>query len=713
MNFLELINEEIYGNIATVYHRCNNINTTLNALKNKNWKGGSSTGEMYGHGVYTCFQPSKLVKLDATSNTMYGDYVIKFALKGIENFFIFDYNIYKKLNPRSKATKANYIDEQNNKFGLRVPLKAEVDDDNYHAFAKQYKFENHKRVNGIIYHGHQDGDVAIIFNHYSLTPIAWMKGTKIDSSVKWHKIEGRKNFSNENDETNPIMDKDNPKNALRREDLFRVGNSVDGYTLYKVSPKSREEMREEIAQALQNILNDNNYELPFNFEARGTYYIVGNSEVAFVFALGELAYKRFEIYKYLPENERPFSCTLNTLKEKIPLKLLERVRFGNNGKRLVDAFEVMKEKNKVEDKKIGKAYAYNYAIDKKLEKYGEQLKQEKYKSIQARKDKRFVNKMYDNTTGYLSELLPEIIGDENWIKCNTPGLYKKTIKISPELLINSDAKKVFKKIDNEVENEKQSHGLYYDIKGSRLDKGYSYLEDDLPPKLKITKPTDSVERAKQKIKQLSGNYNNYGYITTGTAYKCDSEKGKILLYYRDKNKATRQLLFKDQGDDRWEVIDDFIPSAAGRLHTLSYFNDYNKKSESRYNKEWKEKDIYSYIAGDLTIEEDNKKIIPLELRKEVLNYVNSKTDKFKNANPFELSFKTKLKNNQIVFEVVYYNGEEYYLGDKKIFDLNLKLQKHLRENGMIDIVKQRIAKDSYVRGKELGRLNGFLEGKRY
>lgn len=136
MNFLELINEEIYGNIATVYHRCNNINTTLNALKNKNWKGGSSTGEMYGHGVYTCFQPSKLVKLDATSNTMYGDYVIKFALKGIENFFIFDYNIYKKLNPRSKATKANYIDEQNNKFGLRVPLKAEVDDDNYHAFAK-------------------------------------------------------------------------------------------------------------------------------------------------------------------------------------------------------------------------------------------------------------------------------------------------------------------------------------------------------------------------------------------------------------------------------------------------------------------------------------------------------------------------------------------------------------------------------------------------
>ena len=78
-----IINEEVYGNIATVYHRSQTPPDRFKEILEKNeWKSGIGAGNLYGPGLYTVFTKS-------SNNRGYGKYLYKMHVKGIKNFFIF------------------------------------------------------------------------------------------------------------------------------------------------------------------------------------------------------------------------------------------------------------------------------------------------------------------------------------------------------------------------------------------------------------------------------------------------------------------------------------------------------------------------------------------------------------------------------------------------------------------------------------------------
>ena len=86
-----IINEEIYGNIATVYHRSQTPPDKFKEILEKNeWKSGIGAGNLYGPGLYTVFTKS-------SNNRGYGKYLYKMHVKGIKNFFIFLPEVYNKV----------------------------------------------------------------------------------------------------------------------------------------------------------------------------------------------------------------------------------------------------------------------------------------------------------------------------------------------------------------------------------------------------------------------------------------------------------------------------------------------------------------------------------------------------------------------------------------------------------------------------------------
>jgi len=87
----EIINEEIYGNLGTVYHCSKSKPEDItNWLETGIWKSGSGAGNFYGPGLYTVFNFN-------SHNTSYGDNIYKFHVKGIKNFFIFLPDVYNKV----------------------------------------------------------------------------------------------------------------------------------------------------------------------------------------------------------------------------------------------------------------------------------------------------------------------------------------------------------------------------------------------------------------------------------------------------------------------------------------------------------------------------------------------------------------------------------------------------------------------------------------
>lgn len=154
-----IINEEIYGNIATVYHRSQTPPDKFKEILEKNeWKSGIGAGNLYGPGLYTVFTKS-------SNNRLYGKYLYKMHVKGIKNFFIFLPEVYNKVWGTNKSYD-EMIAEQNKRF------KSNFYDykDFIHSFSKE-----HSKVAGIIFHGNHDGDVCIIFEPRNVIPISYEK----------------------------------------------------------------------------------------------------------------------------------------------------------------------------------------------------------------------------------------------------------------------------------------------------------------------------------------------------------------------------------------------------------------------------------------------------------------------------------------------------------------------------------------------------------
>ena len=105
---IQLLQEEIYGNMATVYHRTDYSNL-VNSIYTKGFKTGS--GKAYGEGFYATYDLKSQEK--PGMETSYGSTVVKFAVP-LTNFFFFDWSEFKKtrLQKELKATEKDFMEKQ-------------------------------------------------------------------------------------------------------------------------------------------------------------------------------------------------------------------------------------------------------------------------------------------------------------------------------------------------------------------------------------------------------------------------------------------------------------------------------------------------------------------------------------------------------------------------------------------------------------------------
>lgn len=172
-----IINEEIYGNIATVYHRSQTPPDKFKEILEKNeWKSGIGAGNLYGPGLYTVFTKS-------SNNKLYGKYLYKMHVKGIKNFFIFLPEVYNKVWGTNKSYD-EMIAEQNKRFKSNFY--------NYKDFIHSFSKE-HSKVAGIIFHGNHDGDVCIIFEPRNVIPISYEKDGR-SAKLETRKIDMSKEY---------------------------------------------------------------------------------------------------------------------------------------------------------------------------------------------------------------------------------------------------------------------------------------------------------------------------------------------------------------------------------------------------------------------------------------------------------------------------------------------------------------------------------------
>lgn len=169
-----ILNEEIYGNIGTVYHRSRSDPKSFTGyLEKGEWQSGSNAGNMYGLGLYTVFSLE-------SNQSFYGSYLYKLHVKGIKNFYIFLPKIYNKVWGTNKSYD-EMIAEQNKRFGLNVKAYTDF----IHSGSKL-----HSKCAGIIFHGNHDGDVCIIWEPRNVIPMKYSD----DGGDTWKKLTMSKDY---------------------------------------------------------------------------------------------------------------------------------------------------------------------------------------------------------------------------------------------------------------------------------------------------------------------------------------------------------------------------------------------------------------------------------------------------------------------------------------------------------------------------------------
>lgn len=192
------LDEKIYGNMATVFHRTS-VSNLVNEVYTDGFKPGS--GDMYGKGFYATYELSSQERSDMKH---YGNIIIKFIVP-IEDFFIFDYDEfikspnYKKLG---RPSKSDFIIEQGKYFNIPETrlinvYKREAEEfydsrnkfytsDIALAFLRDINLDRY--VEGIIFTGRRDGHVLVSYNPKNIIPVSYREdGGKDFKSVERNK----------------------------------------------------------------------------------------------------------------------------------------------------------------------------------------------------------------------------------------------------------------------------------------------------------------------------------------------------------------------------------------------------------------------------------------------------------------------------------------------------------------------------------------------
>jgi hypothetical protein len=186
----DLLQEAIYGNQSTVYHR-----TSVNDLADKIYATGFRVGDgnMYGYGFYSTYDESSqnMPKM----STIYGPVVLKCAIN-LTDFFFFDWSefiktpLYKyKLNT---STEDTFIRDQIAYYKINMWRKFHNKSVNYTSELALFVYENSdltKKVAGIVFTGSRDGRVLVCYDVKRIRPLAYKK-----DGEDWVKGELTKDF---------------------------------------------------------------------------------------------------------------------------------------------------------------------------------------------------------------------------------------------------------------------------------------------------------------------------------------------------------------------------------------------------------------------------------------------------------------------------------------------------------------------------------------
>ena len=111
-NLVQMLYEEINDSSAIVYHRTKTGSKLWNSLINgKQFVPGD--GDFYGKGCYTTYDLNSQMK---DSMKSYGNTILKFKIKNLQNFFIFNPKIYSSVNHKSSS---GMLEEQIKRFGIK------------------------------------------------------------------------------------------------------------------------------------------------------------------------------------------------------------------------------------------------------------------------------------------------------------------------------------------------------------------------------------------------------------------------------------------------------------------------------------------------------------------------------------------------------------------------------------------------------------------
>ena len=207
-----LINEEIIGNTAIVYHR-GDKNKLDHFLKQTYSNNSHIDFSKYNKALYTTTNMASQLNQSGNLNDMkstYGDFIIKLAFKGASNCWFCSYDEYKKYN---NCTIDNWKEQQFKKFNIgKEDWKLlSGSDKNFtanHTNVSKF-FEAHDllgtRVKGIQYNGKYDGDCLLIYDWTTAVPLAISN----NEGKTWEKIDKNKtSFQRSNFKNNDYIDTD-------------------------------------------------------------------------------------------------------------------------------------------------------------------------------------------------------------------------------------------------------------------------------------------------------------------------------------------------------------------------------------------------------------------------------------------------------------------------------------------------------------------------
>jgi hypothetical protein len=174
-----IINEQIIGNTAIVYHRGDE--NKLNRLLNKTYSNSKHIDfNNYDKALYTTTNIKAQTNQFANVKTMketFGDYIIKLAFKGVSNCWFCSYDEYKKYN---NCTIDDWKEQQLKKFNIDKKIWKELSG-TYKNFTANHTdvskfFEDYNllgtRVKGIQYVGEYDGGCLLIYDWTTAVPLA-------------------------------------------------------------------------------------------------------------------------------------------------------------------------------------------------------------------------------------------------------------------------------------------------------------------------------------------------------------------------------------------------------------------------------------------------------------------------------------------------------------------------------------------------------------